>query len=287
RRRARPARRDAPGRRVPPPVPRCDLRQGDLLRGDGARPRLRGRRARARARAPTGRTRRGDDPDRHERAPLPARRRRLLRVSGRSHPHLLASRARAGPRARGARYHGRGLRSRAAHALLAPALGGGAAARRRERARARLSPVPDQRHRLARHGAARARARLRVPEERDPLRRKARRGIRPGGVMSPLRIAFVAYRGNMRCGGQGVYLWFLARGLAGLGHRVDGGVGPPSPDPMPFAHSVNPLRNHQYWGKWFSKDRRALIPQPRTRLLNPLEFYELGASYLGFLPEPL
>ncbi|HKA16427.1 MAG TPA: glycosyltransferase family 4 protein [Myxococcota bacterium] len=105
--------------------------------------------------------------------------------------------------------------------------------------------------------------------------------------MSPLRIAFVAYRGNMRCGGQGVYLWFLARELARLGHRVDVWVGPPYPDPMPFAHSVNPLRNHQYWGKWFSKDRRALIPQPRTRLLNPLEFYELGASYLGFLPEPL
>jgi glycosyltransferase involved in cell wall biosynthesis len=105
--------------------------------------------------------------------------------------------------------------------------------------------------------------------------------------LKPLRIAFVAYRGNMRCGGQGVYLWFLARELARLGHRVDVWVGPPYPDPMPFAHSVNELRNHQYWGKWFAKDRRALIPSPRTRLLDPLEFYELGASYLGFLPEPL
>jgi len=106
-------------------------------------------------------------------------------------------------------------------------------------------------------------------------------------VSSPLRIAFVAYRGNMRCGGQGVYLWFLARELARQGHRVDVWVGPPYPDPMPFARSVNELRNHQYWGKWFSVDRRSLIPSPRTRLLNPLEFYELGASYLGFLPEPL
>jgi glycosyltransferase involved in cell wall biosynthesis len=104
--------------------------------------------------------------------------------------------------------------------------------------------------------------------------------------MSPLRIAFVAYRGNMQCGGQGVYLWFLARELARLGHRVDVWVGPPYPDPMPFAHSVNRLRNHQYWGKWFSKDRRALIPEPRTRLFDPLEFYELAASYIGFLPEP-
>jgi glycosyltransferase involved in cell wall biosynthesis len=105
-------------------------------------------------------------------------------------------------------------------------------------------------------------------------------------MTSPLRIAFVAYRGNMRCGGQGVYLWFLARELARLGHRVDVFVGPPYPDPMPFARRVNELRNHQYWGKWFSKDRRALIPTPRTRLLDPLEFYELAASYIGFLPEP-
>ena len=37
----------------------------------------------------------------------------------------------------------------------------------------------------------------------------------------PLRICFVAYRGNMRCGGQGVYLWFLARELARLGHEID------------------------------------------------------------------
>jgi glycosyltransferase involved in cell wall biosynthesis len=104
--------------------------------------------------------------------------------------------------------------------------------------------------------------------------------------MRPLRIAFVAYRGNMQCGGQGVYLWFLARELARLGHRVDVWVGPPYPDPMPFARSVNRLRNHQYWGKWFAKDRRVLIPTPRTHLLDPLEFYEFGASYLGFLPEP-
>ena len=102
----------------------------------------------------------------------------------------------------------------------------------------------------------------------------------------PLRIAFVAYRGNMRCGGQGVYLWFLARELARLGHRVDVWVGPPYPDPMPFAASLHRLPNQQYWGGWFARDRRALIPDPPLRILHPLELYELGASRLGFLPEP-
>jgi glycosyltransferase involved in cell wall biosynthesis len=105
---------------------------------------------------------------------------------------------------------------------------------------------------------------------------------------APLRICFIAYRGNMRCGGQGVYLWFLARELARLGHRVDVLVGPPYPDPMPFANSVTALPNERFWGKWFLAQRHELIPQPRPlRIFEPLNFYELAASYLGFLPEPL
>jgi glycosyltransferase involved in cell wall biosynthesis len=103
----------------------------------------------------------------------------------------------------------------------------------------------------------------------------------------PLRICFVAYRGNMRCGGQGVYLWFLARELAKLGHEVDVLVGPPYPDPMPFAGSVMHLPNQQFWGGWFAKDRSAMLTRPDPlHTLSPLHFYELAASRLGFLPEP-
>ena len=102
----------------------------------------------------------------------------------------------------------------------------------------------------------------------------------------PLRIAFVAYRGNMQCGGQGVYLWFLARELARQGHRVDVWVGPPYPEPMPFARRVTQLPDQQHWAGWFSPDRRRMIPDPPLRALHPLELYELGASRLGFLPEP-
>jgi glycosyltransferase involved in cell wall biosynthesis len=103
----------------------------------------------------------------------------------------------------------------------------------------------------------------------------------------PLRVCFVAYRGNMRCGGQGVYLWFLARELARLGHAVDVFVGPPYPDPMPFARSVTELPNQQFWAGWFSRDRARLLPRGAPlRVFEPLNFYELAASYLGFLPEP-
>jgi len=108
-----------------------------------------------------------------------------------------------------------------------------------------------------------------------------------GGGSRPLRICFVAYRGNMNCGGQGVYLWFLARELARRGHHVDVLVGPPYPDAMPFAGEVDHLPNEQFWAKWFVGDAAAFLPRPRPlRIFSPLNFYELAASRLGFLPEP-
>ena len=79
----------------------------------------------------------------------------------------------------------------------------------------------------------------------------------------PLRVCFAAYRGNMRCGGQGVYLWFLARELARLGHTVDVLVGPPYPDPMPFAREVSrthlavlqeAVRKSPEWATKFARD---------------------------------
>ncbi len=48
----------------------------------------------------------------------------------------------------------------------------------------------------------------------------------PGG----LRIAFLIYRGNPRCGGQGVYTRHLTRELVALGHSVEVFAGPPWPD---------------------------------------------------------
>jgi len=49
---------------------------------------------------------------------------------------------------------------------------------------------------------------------------------RPGG----LRIAFLLYRGNPRCGGQGVYTRHLTRELVALGHSVEVFAGPPWPE---------------------------------------------------------
>jgi glycosyltransferase involved in cell wall biosynthesis len=105
-------------------------------------------------------------------------------------------------------------------------------------------------------------------------------------VPRPLRIAYIAYRGNMNSGGQGIYLWFLAREMARLGHELSVFVGPPYPDAMPFAR-IERLPNHQFWGKWMLGQHDQIVPKDHPlQVLHPLDFYELAASRLGFLPEP-
>jgi glycosyltransferase involved in cell wall biosynthesis len=46
----------------------------------------------------------------------------------------------------------------------------------------------------------------------------------------PLRLAILSYRSAPNVGGQGVYVDYLSRALAGLGHEVDVISGPPYPD---------------------------------------------------------
>jgi glycosyltransferase involved in cell wall biosynthesis len=52
------------------------------------------------------------------------------------------------------------------------------------------------------------------------------RAAQPG----KLRVAFLIYRGNPRCGGQGVYTRHLSRELVNLGHSVEVFSGPPWPE---------------------------------------------------------
>ena len=103
----------------------------------------------------------------------------------------------------------------------------------------------------------------------------------------PLRIALLAYRGNMQSGGQGIYLWFLARELARCGHEVHVLSGPPFPDAMPFARSVVRVPNEGFWARRFQKDPAALLPRPDPfAVFEPLNFWEYAATWFGFLPEP-
>jgi glycosyltransferase involved in cell wall biosynthesis len=101
-----------------------------------------------------------------------------------------------------------------------------------------------------------------------------------------MRIAFLAYRGAMTSGGQGIYLCNLTRELARRGHVIDCFVGPPYPDPMPWAR-VTSIENQQFWGRSFEKYPGWFLPRPDPfRILAPLNFYEFATTRFGFLPEP-
>jgi len=73
----------------------------------------------------------------------------------------------------------------------------------------------------------RRRAKVKGPKRPPPVpERIPARPPGPGG----LRIAFLVYRGNPRCGGQGVYTRHLARELVALGHSVEVFAGQPWPE---------------------------------------------------------
>jgi glycosyltransferase involved in cell wall biosynthesis len=102
-----------------------------------------------------------------------------------------------------------------------------------------------------------------------------------------MRVAVLCYRGNMQSGGQGVYLHALTRELADQGHEIDVLVGPPYPDPMPWARVVE-IENHEFWGRSFEERPGAFLPRPDPwRILRPLSFAEYALSRFGFFPEPL
>lgn len=95
-----------------------------------------------------------------------------------------------------------------------------------------------------------------------------------------LKIALTLYRGNMYSGGQGIYLFYLARELVRLGHEVHAIVGPPVPE-LPEGVVMHYLHNHRFFEYKTGAVRNA---GPRI-LANPLNFYELMVSRIGFFPE--
>ena len=97
-----------------------------------------------------------------------------------------------------------------------------------------------------------------------------------------MKICLLCYRGNPYCGGQGIYLYFLSRELARMGHSPTILVGTPEPWPIPWAKTVL-VENLNLWGV-----RRNFIPAPTPwRILRPLNFFEFVSTRFGFFPEML
>ena len=95
-----------------------------------------------------------------------------------------------------------------------------------------------------------------------------------------MKIGLLSYRGNPYCGGQGIYLTYLANELVKLGHEVHVIVGPPWPLFLKgaFVHRVD---NFNFFGK--KKD--FLPPTNPFKIFSPLHFYEFSASRFGVFPE--
>jgi glycosyltransferase involved in cell wall biosynthesis len=95
-----------------------------------------------------------------------------------------------------------------------------------------------------------------------------------------LKIGLLSYRGNPYCGGQGIYLTYLANELVKLGHDVHVIVGPPWPLFLEGA-AVHRVENFNFFGK--KKD--FLPPRNPFKIFSPLHFYEFSASRFGVFPE--
>jgi glycosyltransferase involved in cell wall biosynthesis len=96
-----------------------------------------------------------------------------------------------------------------------------------------------------------------------------------------LRIALLTYRGNMFCGGQGIYAAYLAREWKKAGHDVHVIAGPPLPELGPDI-PLHVIPNANVFGvehpEWARRERP-------LELLNPITLWELGVSRFGVFPE--
>ncbi len=95
-----------------------------------------------------------------------------------------------------------------------------------------------------------------------------------------MKICLLSYRGNPYCGGQGIYLMYIAKELVKLGHEVHAIVGPPYPYEMPGV-VLHKLDNHNY----FNNRKDFIKSEKPFATLEPSNFYEFTASKFGVFPE--
>jgi len=94
-----------------------------------------------------------------------------------------------------------------------------------------------------------------------------------------MRICLLTYRGNMYCGGQGIYVYYLAKALSHLGHEVHVMSGPP------YVEVPEGVKLHKIEGlNLYETNGLSSLGNP-LNLLKPLNLYEVVASHLGMFPE--
>ncbi|MCX4726880.1 glycosyltransferase family 4 protein [Streptomyces sp. NBC_01020] len=101
------------------------------------------------------------------------------------------------------------------------------------------------------------------------------------GARGPLRIAFLTYKGNPFCGGQGVYVRHLSRELARLGHSVEV-IGA---QPFPVLDEGVPLTELPSLDLYRSPD--PFRTPGRDEYRDWIDAVEVGTMWTGGFPEPL
>ena len=96
-----------------------------------------------------------------------------------------------------------------------------------------------------------------------------------------MRIALLTYRGNMYCGGQGIYAAHMAREWKRAGHDVHVFAGPPLPD-LDDGIPLHTIHNDNVFGR---EHPEFYDPQRPFSLLRPLSLWELAVSRFGVFPE--
>ena len=91
-----------------------------------------------------------------------------------------------------------------------------------------------------------------------------------------MRICFVMYQGNMYSGGQGVYLHYLTRELARLGHDVHVIAGRPYPEVAEGVH-LHRLKTFSFWAFLDAVDEYRFRTSP-MEFFHPLNFYEFVST---------
>src|SRR3990172_1594777 len=94
-----------------------------------------------------------------------------------------------------------------------------------------------------------------------------------------MKICFLMYQGNMYSGGQGVYLHYLTRELARMGHEVHVIAGPPYPtlDPAVITHNVT---DYSYWTyHHYKKD--FIFNRPPLSYFHPVNFYDFISTRIA------
>ena len=85
----------------------------------------------------------------------------------------------------------------------------------------------------------------------------------------------------MYCGGQGIYVYYLAKALHNLGHEVHVMSGPPYPS-VPEG-----VRLHQLEGLNLYETQALSSLKNPFRIFDPINFYEIVATHVGMFPEIL